>query len=101
MQLLFSILMNGRAISHSGIVSDLSHSQVEVLQPLMMFDVPVGSIRSVYVQLNADLEHLHSLLPVEVVVADEGVDAALEIMKSVLMVTAITASLLMEVPEFC
>jgi len=27
-------------------------------------------------KLNADLEHLHSLLPVEVVVADEGDQAA-------------------------
>ena len=79
MQLLFSLLMNGRPVSHSGIISDLSHSHVEVLQPLMMFDIPVRSIRSIYVQLNADLEHLHSLLPIEIVVADEGGQASLEI----------------------
>jgi len=30
-------------------------------------------------QLNADLEDLHGLLPVEVVVADEGGEASLEI----------------------
>ena len=76
MQLLFSLLMNGRTISHSGIISDLSHSHVEIVQPLMMLDVPVGGIRSIYMKLNADLEHLHSLLPVEVVVADEGDQAA-------------------------
>ena len=44
-------------------------------------------------QLYADFEDIHSLLPVKVVVADEGVDAALEIMESVLMVTTVTASL--------
>ena len=31
MQLLFGIPMNGRAISYSGIVSDLSYSHVEIL----------------------------------------------------------------------
>ena len=41
--------------------------------------------------LNADLENLHSLLPVEVVVADEGGDASLEIMKPVLVMTAVTS----------
>ena len=41
-------------------------------------------------QLNADLEHLDSLLPVEVVVADECGDTPLESMKPVLMVTAVT-----------
>jgi len=45
-------------------------------------------------KLNADLEDLHSLLSVEVVVANEGGDAALEIMKPVLMVTTVTASFL-------
>jgi hypothetical protein len=66
---------------------------VEVLQPLMVFYVPVGSIRSVYVQLNACLEDLYSLLPVEVVVGDEGGEAPFEIMKPVLVVTAVTTSL--------
>ena len=66
-----------------------------------MLDVPVGSIRSVYVQLYADLEHLHSLLPVKVIVGDEGVDAALEIMKPVLVVLTVTTSLLVQVPIFC
>ena len=45
-------------------------------------------------QLNAGLEYLDSLLPVEVVVVDESIDAALKILQSVLMVTAVTASLL-------
>jgi len=31
MQLLFSLLMNGRSLSHSGIISDLSDSYVEIL----------------------------------------------------------------------
>ena len=31
MQLLFSLLMNGRAISYSGIINNLSHSHVEVV----------------------------------------------------------------------
>jgi len=60
----------------------------------MMLDVPVGSIRSVYVQLYADFEYIDGLLPVEVVVADEGGQAPFEIMKPVLMVTAIATSLL-------
>ena len=60
----------------------------------MMLDVPVGRIRSVYVQLNACFEHLHSLLPVEIVVGDESDHAPFEIMKSVLVVTAVTASVL-------
>ena len=45
-------------------------------------------------QLNADLEDLDGLLPVDVVVSDEGGHAAFEIMKPVLMMTAVTASLL-------
>jgi len=52
-------------------------------------------------QLNACLENLDSLLPVEVVVADEGSHAPFEIMKPVLMMTTVTTSLLVEVPEFC
>ena len=44
-------------------------------------------------QLNADLEHLDSLLPVEVVVSNEGGEAPLEIMKPVLVVTTATTSL--------
>jgi len=101
MQLLFSLLMNGRSVSHSGIVSDLSHSHVEILQPLMMLKVPVRCIRSIDMQLNAGLEYLDSLLPVEVVVADEGGDAPLKIMKSVLMMTTVTTSVLVKVPVFC
>ena len=31
MQLLFSVIMNGRSLSHSGIISNLSHSHVEIL----------------------------------------------------------------------
>ena len=48
-------------------------------------------------QLNAGLEYLDGLLPVEVVVTDEGGDAALEIMKPVLMMTAVATSLLVPV----
>ena len=51
-------------------------------------------------QLYADLEYLHGLLPVEVVVADEGGEAPLEIMKPVLVVTTATPSLLVKVPIF-
>jgi hypothetical protein len=67
----------------------------------MMFDIPVRSIRSVYMQLNADLEYIHSLLPVEVVVTNEGGDAPFKIMKPILMMTAVTASLLVKVPILC
>ena len=66
----------------------------------MMLDVPVGSIRSVYVQLYACLEYLHSLLPVEVVVSDKSSQTPLEIMKPVLVVTTATTSLFVEVPIF-
>jgi hypothetical protein len=66
-----------------------------------MLKVPVGSIRSIHMQLNADLEYLDGLLPVEVVVADKVADAPFEITKSVLMVIAVTASLLVEVPKLC
>ena len=45
-------------------------------------------------QLYADFEYIDGLLPVEVVVADEGGQAPFEIMKPVLMVTAIATSLL-------
>ena len=42
-------------------------------------------------KLNAAFEYIDSLLPVEVVIANEGGHAALEIMKSVLMMTAVTS----------
>ena len=42
-------------------------------------------------QLNADLEDLHSLLPVKIIVADEISDAPFEVMKPVLVVTAVTS----------
>ena len=45
-------------------------------------------------QRYASLEYLDSLLPAEVVVTNEGSHAPLEIMKPVLMMTAVTASLL-------
>ena len=45
-------------------------------------------------QLNADLEYLHGLLPIEVVVGNEGSHAPFEIMKPVLMMTTVTTSLL-------
>ena len=51
-------------------------------------------------QLYADFEYIYSLLPVEVVVGNKGVDAAFEIMKPVLVVTAVAASLLVEIPVF-
>ena len=41
-------------------------------------------------QLYADLEDFDSLLPIEVVVTNEGGDAPFKIMKPVLMVTAVT-----------
>jgi hypothetical protein len=41
MQQLFSLLMNGRPISDSGIISNLSHSQVEILYPLVMLALSV------------------------------------------------------------
>jgi hypothetical protein len=48
-------------------------------------------IGSINMKLYADLEDIHSLLPVEVVVADEGSQTPLEIMKPVLVVTAVTS----------
>ena len=51
-------------------------------------------------QLNADLEDLHSLLPVEVVVSDKSSQTPLEIMKLVLVVTAIATSFFVQVPIF-
>jgi hypothetical protein len=59
----------------------------------MVFEVPVRRIRSIGMQLNAGLEYLNSLLSVEIIVTDEGVDAPLEILQPVLMMTAVTASL--------
>jgi hypothetical protein len=44
--------------------------------------------------------YVDGLLPVEVIVADEGDHASLEIMKPVLMVITVTASLLVQVPIF-
>ena len=41
MYLLFSVLMEGRPVSHSGVVSDLSDSHVEILRTLIMLDMPV------------------------------------------------------------
>ena len=44
-------------------------------------------------QLNAALEDLDGLLPIEVVVTNEGSHTPLKIMQPVLVVTAITTSL--------
>ena len=44
-------------------------------------------------QFYASLEDLNSLLPVEVVVADESGDAPFKILKSVLMMTTVTTNL--------
>ena len=52
-------------------------------------------------KLNTDLEDLDSLLPVEVVVGDESGETPLEIMKPVLVVTAVTTSLLVKIPILC
>jgi hypothetical protein len=41
----------------------------------------------------ADLEYLHGLLPIEVVIADEGGHAPFKILKSVLMMTTVTTNL--------
>ena len=60
----------------------------------MMFKVPVRGIGRIDMQLNAGLEDLDGLLPVEVVVTNEGSHAPFEILKSVLMMTAVTPSLL-------
>jgi hypothetical protein len=46
------------------------------------------------VQLNADFENVTSLLPSKVVVANKSGDAPFEIMKSVLVATAVTTSFL-------
>ena len=52
-------------------------------------------------QLNTDLEHLDGLLPVEVVITDEGSHTPFEILQPVLMMTTVATSLLVEVPIFC
>ena len=52
----------------------------------MMFKVPVRGIGRIHLKLYAGLEYLNGLLPVEVVVADEGGDAPLEILQPVLVV---------------
>ena len=56
----------------------------------MMLEVPVRRVRSIYVQLNAGLE---DLVPIEVIVTNEGGHAPLEILKPILVMTAVTASL--------
>ena len=67
----------------------------------MMLEVPVRGIGSIDMQLNTSFEYLDSLLPVEVVITNESGDAPFEIMKPILVMTAVTTSLLVEVPEFC
>ena len=98
MQLMFSFLMNGRPVSNSGIVSNLGHSHVEILQTLMMLKVPVRGIRSIDMQFYASLEDLDSFLPIKVIVTDEGGHAPLKILQPVLMMTAVTTSFLVKVP---
>ena len=56
-----------------------------------MLKVPIGRIRSIGMQQNADLEYIDGFLPIKIVVTDEGGDAALEIMKPVLVVTPVTS----------
>ena len=60
----------------------------------MMLKVPVRGIRSIGMQFYAALENLDSLLSVEVIVTNEDGHAPLEIMKPVLVMTAVTPSLL-------
>ena len=52
-------------------------------------------------KLNACLEDLHGLLPVEVVVGNESGHAPFEIMKSVLMMIAVATSLFVKIPILC
>jgi len=52
-------------------------------------------------QLNTGLEYIDSLLPVEIIVADECGDTPFEILQPVLMMTTVATSLLVEVPIFC
>jgi len=66
-----------------------------------MLEIPVRRVRSIGMQLNASLEDLDSLLPVEVVVTDEGGHAPFEILQPVLMMTTVATSLLVKVPIFC
>ena len=47
--------------------------------------------------MNASLEYVDSLLPVEFVVSNEGGHALFEILQPVLMMTAVTTSLLVKV----
>jgi hypothetical protein len=49
-------------------------------------------------QLYADLEDLHRLLPVEIVVADEGGEAALEILQPIQVMSTVATSLLVKIP---
>ena len=51
-------------------------------------------------QFYAGLENLDSLLPIEVVVTNEGSHAPLEILQPVLMMTTVATSLLVKVPIF-
>ena len=60
----------------------------------MMLKVPIRRIGGIHMQLNTDLEDLDGFLPVDVVVTNEGSHAPFEILKSVLMMTALTPSLL-------
>ena len=50
-------------------------------------------------KLNADLEHLHSLLLIEVIIVDEGGHESLEIFELILMMKFVTASFLVQVPS--
>ena len=72
MYLLFSVLMEGRPVSHSGVVSDLSDSHVEILRTLIMLDIPVWEYQVYLCAAEADLEDVGSLLSVKVVGGDES-----------------------------
>ena len=61
-----------------------------------MLKVPIGRIGSIDMQFYASLEDLDGLLPVEVVVTDEGRHAPLEILQPILMMITVATSLLVK-----
>ena len=67
----------------------------------MMLKVPIRRIGGIHMQQNTGLEYLDSFLPIKVVVTDEGGHAPFEILQPVLVVTTVTASLLVKVPKLC
>jgi len=66
----------------------------------MMLEVPVGSIGRIDMQFYASLEDLDGFLPIKVIVTDESVDAALEILQPIQVMSTVATSLLVKVPIF-